>query len=87
MVQRRAGRPVAQAPGQHGAEFERPRAPQALEQGGVAFREAVGQAFGKEGYVIRNMANATVEENEGFTVDNTPWMSPEERRKTKQSKE
>jgi hypothetical protein len=30
------------------------------------------------------MANAKVEDNEGFTVDNAPWMSPEERRKARQ---
>jgi hypothetical protein len=48
--------------------------------------KAVGKPFGKEGYAIRNMANAKVEDNEGFTVDNTPWMSPEERRKAKEQK-
>jgi hypothetical protein len=48
--------------------------------------KAVGKPFGKEGYVIRNMANAKVEDNEGFTVDNTPWMSPEERRKAREQK-
>jgi hypothetical protein len=34
-----------------------------------------------EGCVIRNMDNANVGHNEGFTVDNTLWISAEERRK------
>lgn len=48
--------------------------------------KAVGKPHGGEGYVIRNQANATVENNEGFTVDTTPWMSSDERRKARQQK-
>lgn len=33
---------------------------------------------------IKNEANAAVESNEGFEVDNSPWMSPDERRKARQ---
>jgi hypothetical protein len=39
------------------------------------------RAVGSTPQTIKNEANAEVENNEGFEVDNTPWMSPEERRK------
>jgi len=48
--------------------------------------KAVGKAFGKEGYVIQNMANAKVEDNPGFTVDDTPWMSATARRKAREAR-
>ena len=33
---------------------------------------------------VKNEANAVVQSNEGFEVDNTPWMSPEKRRKARE---
>ena len=42
------------------------------------------RAVGAVPQKIRNEANAVVENNESFEVDNTPWMSPEERRKARQ---
>jgi hypothetical protein len=42
------------------------------------------RAVGVTPQKIKNEANALVEHNEGFEVDNTPWMSPEERRKARQ---
>jgi hypothetical protein len=42
------------------------------------------RAVGAVPQKIRNEAKAVVEDNEGFEVDNTPWMSPEERRKARQ---
>jgi hypothetical protein len=44
-----------------------------------------GPAFSK-GYVILNQANALVEDNEGFKVDETPWMSLDERRAQRNKK-
>jgi hypothetical protein len=35
---------------------------------------------------IQNQAHAKVEANEGFEVDNTPWMSADARRKARESK-
>ncbi len=41
------------------------------------------RAVGTVAQKIRNEARAVVENNEGFEVDNTPWMSPEERRQAR----
>jgi hypothetical protein len=44
------------------------------------------KAVGPGPLVILNQAGAKVEGNEGFTVDETPWMSADERRKAKTPK-
>jgi hypothetical protein len=44
------------------------------------------RAVGTTPQRIKNEANAVVENNEGFEVDNSPWMSPEERRKAREQK-
>ena len=44
------------------------------------------RAVGTVPQKIKNEANAVVENNEGFEVDNTPWMSPQERRKAREQK-
>ena len=44
------------------------------------------RAVGAVPQKIKNEANAFVEANEGFAVDNTPWMSPAERRKAREQK-
>ena len=44
------------------------------------------KAVGPGPLVILNQAQAKVEGNEGFTVDETPWMSADERKKAKARK-
>ncbi len=44
------------------------------------------KAAGPGPLVILNQAQAKVEGNEGFTVDETPWMSAEERKKARSQK-
>jgi hypothetical protein len=44
------------------------------------------RALGTTPQEIKNLANAVVESNEGFEADNTPWMSPEERRQARAQK-
>lgn len=46
--------------------------------------KAVGQPFGKEGHVIQNQANATVENNEGFKVVASEWMSYDQLRRARE---
>jgi hypothetical protein len=42
------------------------------------------RAVGDRPQKIKNEAGAVVEDNEGFEVDDTPWMSPEMRRKARE---
>jgi hypothetical protein len=44
------------------------------------------RAVGATPQTIKNEANAAVEDNTGFEVDNTRWMSPQERRKMREQK-
>jgi hypothetical protein len=44
------------------------------------------QALGSAPRKIENQANAVVEDNENFTVDDTPWMSAKDRGKARQQK-
>jgi hypothetical protein len=44
------------------------------------------RAIGPTPQKLKNEANAVVENNEGFEVDNTPWLSPEARRKAREQK-
>jgi hypothetical protein len=51
----------------------------------VRGNRAVGQSQGKEGYLIRNQANAVVEDNQGFTVEASEWVSARERRQRQEA--
>lgn len=51
----------------------------------VRGNRAVGRPLGKEGYVVRNQANAVVADNPGFAVETSDWLSAKERRARQQA--